>query len=316
MKNMESQSNGYANQASDVRFSVVICTRNRSSDLDQCLESLQHQYYPPYEIIVVDSSDNNMSKTVTEHFRKKGNLTVKYSRSKPGLTRQRNEGISSACGDVYAFLDDDVILDEYYFRKMASIFKKNKHIGGATGNITNLVKENYFAELIRKLFLLTGNAAEGIMKRSGFPDYVDPDRALQCTPTQVLSGCNMLYRKEVFENFIFDEEFEGYCLGEDAEFSHRVSKCHRLVYIKDARLIHNRSDTERIDTYKYFKMALFNRYYIFKKNVKESSVDWLFFVWSTFGIGLRGIYWALKTRNFSPLQGLVEGFRSILKRVR
>lgn len=295
-----------------LRFSVVVCTLNRFFDLNKCMESLSRQIKLPYETIIVDASDNKKTMAVAEHWRNQGRLSVIYIHSTPGLTKQRNLGISHSKGDIIVFLDDDVILDEHYFQAMSLCFESSKDIAGATGNITNLKTLTRASIYFRKIFMLSGRAPIGVMKRSGFPDFVDPNRARNMVSIQVLSGCNMLYRKEVFDTYMFDEIFEGYSLGEDAEFSHRVSKRHRLVYVKNAQLVHVVSNDQRVNYQKYFEMAIFNHFYIFKKNVKRSALDWIFFYWSVVGITFFSFYLSLAENNLKALKGLLSGYGKIL----
>ncbi|MBU0995213.1 MAG: glycosyltransferase family 2 protein [Proteobacteria bacterium] len=51
----------------DIRFSIVICTRNRPSELEACLDSISLQTYPPYETITVDASDDSRSEAVARN---------------------------------------------------------------------------------------------------------------------------------------------------------------------------------------------------------------------------------------------------------
>lgn len=297
-------------------FSTVICTRNRPSELERCLESIARQVYLPYEVLVVDSSDDDTSKAVVERWQGETALSVYYITTRPGLTKQRNVGIRHSSGDVIAFLDDDVILDENYFESMARCFGQCDEIGGATGFLTNLERRSKVTTAIRRFFMQTGSARKGVMKRSGFADFVAPDSAEGIHMTEILSGCNMLYRRRILDRYSFDEAFEGYSLMEDVEFSHRVSKQYRLVYVKDARLVHERSQMERIDLEKFFQMAVFNHYYIFKKNVRESCLDWIFFWWSDLGLAVKCLYWTLKVRNGKAARGFLSGHLRMLKNSR
>ena len=46
---------------------------------------------------------------------------------------------------------------------------------------------------------------------------------------ELCSGGNTSYLREVFEEFFFDEEFDGYAPMEDIDFSYRVSRKYKLI---------------------------------------------------------------------------------------
>lgn len=296
-----------------LKFSIVICTLNRPVDLNECLSSLAHQTYAPYEVIIVDASNNKKSYNVVESWKKNKLKEIKYIHTVPGLTKQRNVGVINSSGEVIAFLDDDVILDKEYFQAMANCFENYDVIVGATGNIKNVGNASIIMGFFQKVFMLTGTASTGVMKRSGFPDFVNPLIAKNMARTEVLSGCNMLYRKEVFDSFRFNENFVGYSLGEDVELSYRVSKRNPLVYVKDAELVHVMSIEQRINYKKYIKMDIINNYQIFKNEVKKSKIDWIYFWWSKIGILLYCIGLCIKEKESGALIGLIGGIKSIIK---
>ena len=103
----------------DATNSVIICTRNRLKDLLVALQSICMQTVLPDEIIIVDSSDIAISK---ENFPK---INLIYKHTSPGLTKQRNEAIDLASGEILYFFDDDVELEPNYIEEMQKIFEKN-----------------------------------------------------------------------------------------------------------------------------------------------------------------------------------------------
>ena len=85
-----------------MKFSFIICTMNRTKELDECISSIYEQSYDNYEIIVIDQSDviNNMIK-------KKFN-NIKYIHStKKGLSYNRNLALEYVTGDYCILMDDD-----------------------------------------------------------------------------------------------------------------------------------------------------------------------------------------------------------------
>jgi len=294
-------------------ISVVVCTRNRAQDLKECIDSIIGQSHSPAEIVVVDSSDNDSTRLLIKEFKKQEKIPIQYIHTKPGLTKQRNIGIKKSRGIIVAFLDDDVILEKLYFKEVIKCFNMSDDISGVGGYITNTNPDNIFERCFRKIFMLTGGGKKGFMKRSGFACFNDANEMDRVATTQILSGCNCCYRKSIFNDYAFDEMFEGYGLMEDVEFSHRVSMRNKLVCTSQAKLVHKRSPSERINLRKYFEMTVFNHFYIFDKNVKKTKLDWIPFWWSDFGVILVSVFHSVKCWSKQPLIGVYSGHLRIIK---
>ena len=76
-------------------ISVVICTYKRASSLKILLKSIEKQTLTPFEVLIIDGSPDNDTKTMIEL--EKYNLPLQYWSVPPeerGLTRQRNYGIT------------------------------------------------------------------------------------------------------------------------------------------------------------------------------------------------------------------------------
>jgi GT2 family glycosyltransferase len=83
--------------------SVIICTRDRPEQLENCLTYLKSQVCKPAEIIVVDNA------SVTEQTRLVAlKFGVNYVREdRPGLDIARNTGAKLATQEIVAYTDDD-----------------------------------------------------------------------------------------------------------------------------------------------------------------------------------------------------------------
>ncbi len=85
--------------------SVVITTRNEERHIRSCLESLKYQSYKDIEIIVVDNSSTDSTKSIAAQF------TDNVFDKGPERSAQRNFGIIEKSTGKYAmFIDADMIL--------------------------------------------------------------------------------------------------------------------------------------------------------------------------------------------------------------
>src|SRR5262249_6969646 len=84
--------------------SVVVCTRDRTEDLANCLPDLQLLSAQGHDVIVVDScpSDGSSERLVASY------PAIRYLHEpRPGLDIARNRGLQAARGEIVAFTDDD-----------------------------------------------------------------------------------------------------------------------------------------------------------------------------------------------------------------
>ena len=289
-------------------ISVVICTRNRPDDLALCLRSLGTQTRMPTEVVVVDASDTDEpERQVAEWAAGRSVAEVRYLATRPGLTHQRNVGIAEATGDVVTFLDDDVVLEPAYLARIVELFEADPDLAGAEGAVVTppLHGRRRLVNAVRAAFLMNTLGPRRGVKRSGFVTY-DP------WPTSVrrvssLVGCNMSYRREVFERFRFDEWFDGYGLCEDQDFSYRLGRAQKLVQTPAARLEHRLSPVARQQLGRLHEMTAVNHYYFVRKNLPGTPLTWLCFLWSELGELLS----VLKTRDRDAIAGKLSGYRRI-----
>ena len=117
-----------------MRFSVVIPTMRREEILAGTLASLERCNPAPDEVIVVDSDDDGSSQPVVTAFDQAVPAAVRYVRTTPSLTRQRNIGIDDASGDVVVFMDDDVAIEPDLFARLDEVYRDSAVVG-ATGRV-------------------------------------------------------------------------------------------------------------------------------------------------------------------------------------
>ncbi|MBU0995215.1 MAG: glycosyltransferase [Proteobacteria bacterium] len=303
------------NAKNNLSISLIICTRNRVQDLRDCFDSVIHQTHSVDEIIIVDSSDNLLTRELSEDYKTRTDISLKYIHTSPGLTKQRNIGIRMAHGDIVTFLDDDVILESNYFKEIINAFCSSTNIVAVGGNITNSSTLRGSKKLFFTMFLLEReNDEKGYIQKSGFVNNLAYNTITKMTETKTLSGCNYSFRKEILDDHLFDEFFDGYGLSEDVEFSYRVSKGkgNKMVITPFAKLIHKESPVARTGLKKLFEMRIVNHYYVFVKHVKMKKSDWIYFWWSNIGVIFLAIFWSLKIRKLTPISGILSGHKRII----
>ncbi|MBD1848397.1 glycosyltransferase [Cyanobacteria bacterium FACHB-63] len=124
-----------------MRISVVIPTANRPDKVSRAVEKILENTIQPYEIVVVDQSQNNLTYKALLEFIEIGRITyIKEAIS--GASRARNIGWQRASGGVIAFTDDDALVDLRWLESIQSSFENtNWNIGVLGGKVIPLYEE-------------------------------------------------------------------------------------------------------------------------------------------------------------------------------
>jgi glycosyltransferase involved in cell wall biosynthesis len=102
---------GIGEARSDALFSLIVCTRGRTEELNRLLLSVINQSGDiRYEIIVVDQNTDGRLDPIIAAYRDRA--SIEHIHSSTGLSRGRNFGLRYVRGSVVAFPDDDCVYPE------------------------------------------------------------------------------------------------------------------------------------------------------------------------------------------------------------
>ena len=279
-------------------LSIVIPTCNRKKSLKAVLDSILEQTKLPKEVIIVDDGDDFKARDLTKKLHKylldKG-IMIEYLRnSGPKSTAIcRNIGAMHANGEIILFLDDDIILDKEYIEKILEIYKTYPKAVGVQGLVMNVPMSSKLLNILGKIFF--GNHLERSQCRilpSGCTTYPYPElsKVINC---QWFSGCNQSYRREIFKIQRFDENLKRLSSGEDMDFSYNIFKKYpnSLYLTPNAKLLHNYSLTSLPEHLLIYNRTI-NGFYFFYKNIEQTLLNKLIFIWCNIGrvvtnVGLR-----------------------------
>ena len=100
--------------------SIIVCTVDRLTDLEECLKSLRPFRAAVAEIIVVNNGPHLAA--VEEIAQRHGARVV--TEPQRGVSRARNAGIRAATGNILAFLDDDSVADPNWLPLLLAPFPR------------------------------------------------------------------------------------------------------------------------------------------------------------------------------------------------
>jgi glycosyltransferase involved in cell wall biosynthesis len=272
-----------------LKISVIIPTYNRTKELRDALYSVLKQTISAEEVIIVDDSDDDRIKKLISELKtifKDKHISLKYIRNKreKSLAIARNIGIENSVGDIILFLDDDVVLDEKYSEEILKVYEEYPAAFGVQGHITNIkVSVKIWNMICKVLFLGYYEENKCRVLPSGYSIY--PHILTKVISCQWLSGSNSSYKREILEEFQFDENLKKYSSGEDEDLSYRIFKKYpsSLFMTPYAKLIHKTSQEGRIPKKERISMSEIYRLYFFYKNIDQTFINKLIFLESWMG---------------------------------
>ncbi len=223
-----------------IKASVIICTHNRASDLDQTCRHLLESttLSSAHELVIVDSAstDNTrevilaLSEDYPDRFR-----TV--AETKQGLSTARNSGIRDSTGEVLVFVDDDALPCESWLESLVGEFERPQ-TWAAGGPVVPLISTPY-PDWFSALFLPYLSA------------WDLGGRAQDLTYNNYPRGTNIAFRRTAFDrlgNFMPQLGRRGRSLRscEEIEICLRIERAdHKIRYVPGAR-VHHKVDIERL----------------------------------------------------------------------
>jgi GT2 family glycosyltransferase len=277
--------------ANSLSVSIAIPTKDRHADLADCLASISRQTRLPDEVVVIEGGksiigSNNIPQGLM-------NTVLVHFPESSGLTASRNKALALVSKDIVIFLDDDLVLDEHFVEKITEPFGVEAFapIGGVVGNMSNYSpeKDDVIPALIRRIFLLPMKG-DGKFRLSGAPTFVYGQK--QIKEVEFIAGGITAYRREIFDEYKFDENLKGPSLGEDDDLSFRISRKYRNYYTPFALALHKQSSANRTTGIQRVLKRCGTYLYLAAKN--RNPVYWPFTLIMVFGILLESFYFLLK----------------------
>jgi glycosyltransferase involved in cell wall biosynthesis len=274
---------------------IAICTKDRPEGVRRLLSSLQEQTVALAEgsgldILVVDNapSDERTRELAAAH------PGVRYVReARPGLNFARNRAVREARGEIIAFLDDDVIVDQHWSAGLASAWADNPDACAFTGQVLPMELETD-AQIV---FERRGGFRRGFERIRFGP--VLPGNALYPGGAGIFgAGANMAFRTEMLRTLGgFDEALDtGADVpgGGDLDIFYRVIRAgYALVYEPGFMVFHqHRRDMQALLRQYRRSWGLGFMCYIRKcmKSDPERRANLIRLIWWWIGYEVKGFF--------------------------
>ena len=101
-----------------MRYSIIVPIYKIEHYLRDCIESVLHQTYPDYELILVDDGSPDACPQICDEYAKKYSKIKVVHKNNGGLVSARKAGLAVAAGDYAVCLDGDDFLHEDCLNKV------------------------------------------------------------------------------------------------------------------------------------------------------------------------------------------------------
>ncbi|MDR1583942.1 MAG: glycosyltransferase [Prevotellaceae bacterium] len=234
-------------------FSIIVPVYNRPEEIDELLQSLEHQTCKDFEVIIVEDGSTLPCNLMVDKYVSSINIKYFYKEnSGPGPSR--NFGADKSQGNYLIFFDSDCVIPEEYFEKIKKELNQltfKGAFGGADKANSSFTKIQKAINYSMTSFFTTGGIRGGNKRLDKFYPRT----------------FNLGVKKEVFDSV---GGFSTMRYGEDIDFSIRVMKAgyscrlfpHAWVYHKrrtDLRKFFKQvyhSGVARVDLYKLYPESL------------------------------------------------------------
>lgn len=244
------------------RVSVVVCTYNRAYALPALIEAFRRVQVPlhcEWELLIVDNRSTDRTKEVIDEAKQNCKLPIRYMyEPKPGSSAARNKAIRESDGAIVAITDDDCFVSPSWLCGILREFS-DPSVHGVGGRV---------------LLHDTRDLPVSIRTSEIPTDVTSPGQIFGTIP-----GCNMAFRREVFERIgLYDEDLgAGLRLaGEDADLIYRAIKAgFRLRYSPSFYLEHNHGRRSNEALLKLDRTYLLGRGGVYAKHVLSGDLPML-----------------------------------------
>lgn len=223
-----------------MNYSIVIPVYRRLKIIHQCLNSIKLQELKPLEVIFVDNNNDEYESEKLQYLvdnfievSKISSYLIKSPKNSGAIAR--NIGANFAKGDFIAFLDSDVILDANYYKILSKYFLQNESLIAIQGLDRSLIEYQRSLKkyrLLKKIFFLLEQFFETSFLINKSTSYVSPSMAVAHpnalsdfeVSSEWISTCAGVFKKEIFQNYSFPNQFVTYSNNEYLIFSHKLFK--------------------------------------------------------------------------------------------
>ena len=217
-----------------MNYSIIVPVYNRPDEVDELLESLTHQVFRNFEVVIVEDGSEKKCDEVCAKYKDLLPLRYYYKKNS-GPGNSRNFGVDYANGDYVIILDSDVVVPPHYLSAIDEELNREQcdFFGGADAAHASFTPVQKAISYSMTSFFTTGGIRGGKKKLDKFYPR-SYNMGVRRTAYQALGG------------------FSRMRFGEDIDFSYRlIENGYKSRLFPEAWVWHKR----RTDLRKFFRQV-------------------------------------------------------------
>ncbi len=185
------------------KISIIIPIYNGEKYIKNCIESVLHQSFKDFELILINDGSTDNSQKISEEYQEKYNFVRVYFKENGGVSSARNLGIQKAKGQYITFIDSDDEIKEKYLEILYHACQYDYVVSGIINRYVDSNKEVY-QDIESVLDESCGNDTRNLPKHFFINGFIH-------------SSCGKLYKTEILQKY--DIRFPNIRLSEDSMFN-------------------------------------------------------------------------------------------------
>ena len=217
-----------------MNYSIIVPVYNRPDEVDELLESLTHQVFRNFEVVIVEDGSDKRCDEVCNRYKDLLPLRYYYKKNS-GPGNSRNFGVDYANSDYVIILDSDVVVPPHYLSAIDEELNREQcdFFGGADAAHPSFTPVQKAISYSMTSFFTTGGIRGGKKKLDKFYPR-SYNMGVRRTAYQALGG------------------FSRMRFGEDIDFSYRlIENGYKSRLFPEAWVWHKR----RTDLRKFFRQV-------------------------------------------------------------
>ena len=300
-----------------MQYTVVIPVFKRSEILKYCLKSINEQYLKPEEIIIVDNNvkekESIKLKNILNKFIDNSNLKIRILKSyKNSSSIARNIGAINSKTELVAFLDSDVILEKNYYQIIINYFVDYSELIAIQGVDMAMLESaekfknknlffkllHYFEQVFETSTLLNRETAYVSPSLAVAHPNLDKDFEIK---SQWISTCAGVFKRYLFNNYNFPENFITYSNNEYLYFSYKLFKNNEglMLYTSKAKYRDIQTNSGRLSFIPLLYQIEVNDLFIFLRMFDKTFLNVAIFIKSRFGHLIYNILKMIYNKRFN-----------------
>ena len=235
-----------------MRVSIIIVNWNGLGHLPECLDSLDHQTFRDFEIVVVDNGSNDGS---PEYLRARPGVLLVTLPENVGFAAGNNAGLAVAKGEFIVTLNNDTKAEKGWLEHLVAVADAHPKAGMVASRILSYHEPD-------RIDSLGIAVCPDAMARGDFRGRHYSGLSIGAVQEILLpSACVALYRRAMLDEIgFFDPDFFAYCEDTDLGLRGRLAGWGALL-ARDAVVYHKYSMTS--GAFSPFKLYLVERNHYF-----------------------------------------------------